>query len=149
MAFHQRLLRGHFTNTFWGGISPNFDVHKSFPLQLRHVSVAMAITTIHTWQQLHIISDKTLAHTIITHMLSSPTEATMLPWSIHYPRVGRGHRVGGRSEGGMREWVGLAHVLEGSEVNVPHLPSSADAMETSWIIEIEIHISYTLWYRSA
>ena len=82
-------------------------------------------------QMLHIMSEETLAHVISTHVLSSPTEATVLPRSIHHPRVGRSHRVGGRSEGGMREWVGLAHILKVSEVDVPHLSSSADTMETS------------------
>lgn len=55
-------------------------------------------------------------------MLSSPTEAAVFPWALNHPGVGGSNRVGGRSEGGMREGVSLAHILQGSEVNIPHWP---------------------------
>ena len=57
-----------------------------------------------------------------TYMLSSPTEAAVFPWALNHPGVGGSNRVGGRSEGGMREGVSLAHILQGSEVNIPHWP---------------------------
>ena len=74
------------------------------------------------------------------HMLSGPTEAPMIPRAVHQPRIGRGHRIGRRSEGGMCEGVRLAHILQGSEVGVPHLTSRSNAVETSCIRKENEHI---------
>ena len=54
----------------------------------------------------------------------------MLSGAVHHPRIGRSHRVGGRSEGGMHEGVDFAHIFEGGVVNVPHL-TTTNVMETS------------------
>ena len=73
----------------------------------------------------------THTHHAQTYMLSSPTEASMFPWALHHPGVGGSDRVGGRSEGGMREGVILTHILQGSEVNIPHW-SPTKTVQTSY-----------------